>query len=250
MKNYIFKTEKVFVFIIIILGLNFLLYKYVLDHRYKAIILHHSASPVDNYASIKDYHQKKHHWRDAGYHLILSNESTDVPLGYLEESTRYRNLSYALATRSRYHNLQSVHICVVGNYETAPVPDKLVPALAHALVTLKDRYHIEEDKILFHRDVGATLCPGRFINKAKIRSWMKNRALECPANVKSQQEQIINRAGFSIHTIPKWYFLLSGVLTLFVLQVWFLAHYIWTVLARKRKAMQTCIFVTDTQIRG
>ncbi len=61
--------------------------------RFNAIVIHHSASAVDNYHAIAEYQRREHGWRDAAYNLILSNGSTNVPLGYLEATGRYRFLS-------------------------------------------------------------------------------------------------------------------------------------------------------------
>ena len=47
-------------------------------YRYRSIVIHHTASPADNYHSIRELHRKRG-WGDAAYHLILSNGSNGVP---------------------------------------------------------------------------------------------------------------------------------------------------------------------------
>ena len=69
-----------------------------MTYRFRYIVIHHSASTVDNYASIRSFHMSKHRWGDAAYHLILSNGSTDVPVGYLEATSRYEGLLPSIAT--------------------------------------------------------------------------------------------------------------------------------------------------------
>jgi hypothetical protein len=93
--------------------------------RFNAIVIHHTASEVDNYRSIAEYQHKEHGWSDAANHLILSNGSTRVPFGYLEATGRYRYLSPSVATRSAYYNLRAIHICVVGDFDKHPMPKRL-----------------------------------------------------------------------------------------------------------------------------
>jgi hypothetical protein len=114
--------------IILVITIGILFYIAVPRYRFQAIIIHHSASARDNYASIKAFHQSRG-WRDAAYHLILSNGSTSVPLGYLEATGRYRLLSYSPATKDGWCNLLGLHLCVVGDYDQGPVPQQLRPPL-------------------------------------------------------------------------------------------------------------------------
>ncbi|MCP4691475.1 MAG: N-acetylmuramoyl-L-alanine amidase [Desulfobacterales bacterium] len=171
--------------------------------RFDAIIIHHSASWSDNYESIKSFHKRKHGWRDAAYHLILSNGRTKIPAGRLEASNRYRNLSYSLATRSARCNLRGVHVCIVGNYDQKEVPANLRPPIAHALRLLMEKYAIKDDGVLFHRDCNSTACPGRYITKGKIRAWIRSEAANCPPEIARQQKMVIDDASYSIHTAPR-----------------------------------------------
>ncbi|MCL4503503.1 MAG: N-acetylmuramoyl-L-alanine amidase [Deltaproteobacteria bacterium] len=71
----------------------FALFSLSQNWRFNAIVIHHTASMVDNYRSISTYQRQEHGWSDAAYHLILSNGSTEVPFGYLEATGRYRFMS-------------------------------------------------------------------------------------------------------------------------------------------------------------
>ena len=170
-------------------------------NRFDAIIIHHSASNTDNYESIRRYHKKKG-LRDAAYHLLLSNGSTKVPLGNLEATGRYAALSHAMATRDIRYNLTGLHICIVGNFETGQVPQNMKPAIAHAIKGLQDRFGIPESRILFHRDVGQTKCPGKFFTKRNFFSWLKTMADDCPKSIASQQDKVLASASFSMGSAP------------------------------------------------
>jgi len=193
--------------------------------RYRAIVLHHSASDVDNYESIRRYHTEQRHLRDAAYHLILSNGRTEVPLGYLEATSRHRYLSYALATRSWDCNLRAIHLCVVGNWEKDELPEKLRPALAHALKLLMDRVGVGEEAILFHReDCGRTKCPGKHVTKSAVREWVRALSDQCPPEIRAQHEQVLAETSFSIHTAPCPVLLCLGVAWLAVSASWVGLH--------------------------
>ncbi len=161
--------------------------------RYRSIVIHHSASRVDNYESIREQHLGRG-WSDAAYHLILSNGSTEVPAGHLESTGRHRSASISGATGSKWCNATAIHLCIVGNYEEEPLPESLQPALAHAIVSLQDRYGIPRDAIELHRECSETLCPGRFVDTETIWSWL-SRAPGADAGVREQHLRLINSEG-------------------------------------------------------
>lgn len=87
------KHRLTILFFLLLVVVNLAVVWWLGAHRFDSIVVHHTASEVDNLASIRAFHVQKHGWREAGYHLILSNGSTDVPLGYLEATSRYRYLA-------------------------------------------------------------------------------------------------------------------------------------------------------------
>jgi hypothetical protein len=161
--------------------------------RFNAIVIHHSASAVDNYQSIAEFHKNQRGWRDAAYHLILSNGSTEIPLGFLEATSRYRYLSPSVATKNRYYNLRAIHICVVGDYDKQEMPAGLKAALADALRQLQKKYWFADDQILFHRDCSTSACPGRFITKGNVKQWLITETSRCPVPIKIQHEKVLGR---------------------------------------------------------
>lgn len=205
---------------LILIVLNIALFLVLPRFRFSSIVIHHSASEVDNYQSIKAFHQKRG-WRDAAYHLILSNGSTQVPLGYLEATSRYRFLAYSLATQSPYHNLTGVHLCVVGNFSEHEMPARLRPALAHAVAALQQRYHIPDSKILFHRDCSDSECPGIRLRKTEVLQWVKTLAQTCPPAIKRQQQDVLASAFFSPYTTPMWFLAILLAANGCLLVLWF-----------------------------
>ncbi len=203
-------------------------------YRFDSIIIHHTASMVDNYDSIRRYHTRKRHMKDAAYHLILSNGSAGVSLGELEATGRYGNLSYSAATRSVKHNLTGLHLCVVGNYEENEVPKDLGMAIGNAVKELQKKFAISDDKVMFHRDVGQTKCPGRYFTKSKLSQWLEADSGKLPESIARQQRAAIDSGRFSIFTVPgKAIVVVVGCLVVFVL-VWLaLTH----ILATRRQVI-------------
>jgi N-acetylmuramoyl-L-alanine amidase len=161
--------------------------------RFNAIVIHHSASAVDNYQSIAEFHKNQRGWREAAYHLILSNGSTDIPLGFLEATSRYRYLSGSVATKNMYYNLRAIHICVVGDYDKQEMPAGLKAALADALRQLQEKFWIADDQTLFHRDCSTSDCPGRFFTKANVKQWLISETSRCPVPIKIQHQKVLGR---------------------------------------------------------
>lgn len=171
--------------------------------RFNAIVIHHTASSVDNYQSIAAYQRQEHGWRDAAYHLILSNGSTNVPLGYLEPTGRFRFLSASVATKSIYYNLHAIHICVVGDYDKHEMPEALQVALVDVLRQLQEKYGIANEEILFHRDCSGSSCPGRFITKAKLHQWLASERSKCPLYLSRQHEKVIGGKDELIYSVER-----------------------------------------------
>lgn len=195
--------------------------------RFNSIIIHHTASEVDNYQTIRDFHRATPGWRDAAYHLILSNGKAGVSAGYLEATSRYRFLSYSLGTKNVNCNLRGIHLCLVGNYEAHPISSNLRPTVAHAIRSLQRRYGISDKRILFHgADCSPSACPGKFLSKSSLKNWIATLADQCSDDVKQQQLGVISKAGFSVYTLP-WKMVVALALAVFLLVVGFYSIYLW-----------------------
>jgi len=223
------KRYKLIHLLILLMVLNSVIVFFMTQHRFQYIVLHHSASWTANYDIIRKQHRGRG-WRDAAYHLILSNGSTQVPLGHLEATSRYRFLSYSLATRSSKCNLLGVHLSVVGNYHEKPMPDGVKACLGYALRSLQRKYDISVENILFHRDCSSTACPGQFVNKNDVADWVGALAGQCPENVQKQQDEVIDQARYSIWTFPKTILLAVFGVSVFI-------GVLWLVVMRRRNGV-------------
>jgi hypothetical protein len=159
--------------------------------RYRSIVVHHSAGPTGDRQEIFDAAHRRRFLLDTAYHFVLSNGSTVVPAGHLESTRWYRWSLPSPATGSLRHNLTGIHLCIVGNYETAEMTGALKPALGNAIVALQRRYGIPDERVLLHRDCSATLCPGRNITRDRLVAWGRDAGPGCSESTRRQHASAI-----------------------------------------------------------
>jgi N-acetyl-anhydromuramyl-L-alanine amidase AmpD len=114
------------------------------------VIVHHSASSDVSAATIHGWHLNQG-WSGIGYHFVIRRN------GNIE---RGRELSAIGSHSGPKGNGDSVGVCLTGNFEI----DKPTAAQINSLVWLITRYlepRYGNLKVIGHRDVMATACPGK-----------------------------------------------------------------------------------------
>ncbi len=208
---------RLFIALVII---NSLLCFFARSWRFDSILIHHSAGASGDLAAIRAMHLQRG-WSDAAYHLIFSNGSTKTPAGYLEASSHFKTLDISGATRDTVANRRCLQLCLVGNYETDPFPQTLRPALAHALKALCTEFSIPQEKIVFHRDVNNTICPGKYLVKKDIFHWINTLAEKCPQAIKQQQNKVIAGSSISLQGYPISLLTLQASVSFVFCVIWF-----------------------------
>ena len=191
------------VVICLVAAADFTLIKLYPRYKFNLIVVHHSASRVDDFTSIRNFHRNERGWRDAAYHLILSNGSTSVPVGHLEATSRYKNLSYSTASSNWYVNVRGLHGCVVGTHDQDPVPAQTKWALGSAIRLLQERFGVTPDAVRLHHEVNGTICPGQHIKRRELLDWVKQGPGLCDANIVAQQRRVIAGGRFSWHSFSR-----------------------------------------------
>ncbi|CEP67902.1 N-acetylmuramoyl-L-alanine amidase domain [Moorella glycerini] len=123
------------------------------DIRY--IVIHHSGTPNGNVAIFRDYHIHNKGWADIGYHYVICN-GNGGPDGEIQEG---RNIFFTGAHASGRNN-DSVGICLVGDFIQGKPTSAQMLALYGLIKDLMRRYPITPDRILAHKEVDQTDCPG------------------------------------------------------------------------------------------
>jgi len=117
------------------------------------IILHHSGSPMERTTihSIHRWHLQRG-WLGCGYHYVI-HEDGSIFQG--------RPLN-VIGAHARGYNEHSIGICTVGNFEEELPTLCQQEALGKLLLYfINDKFRSKHLTIMRHKDVAATLCPGR-----------------------------------------------------------------------------------------
>jgi N-acetylmuramoyl-L-alanine amidase len=116
----------------------------------RRVILHHTASPMAS-TSVDDilrWHLQRG-MSGIGYHFVIDGSG-------VIHSTRWIQ---RVGAHTRGHNLDSVGIALIGNFERETPTSAQMNALVTLLKDLQREYGI--DRLQLHGDLAATKCPGR-----------------------------------------------------------------------------------------
>ena len=121
------------------------------------IVVHHRAGNGD-VQSIHNQHLAKGWW-GIGYHYYIRKNG---------EIWRGRRELYvgSHAGSSNTYNTHSIGICFEGNFETEQMTDAQVKAGRELIADIKARHPIK--KIIKHKDIAATACPGKNFRMAEL----------------------------------------------------------------------------------
>lgn len=128
------------------------------------IVIHHSGTPNGNVAIFRDYHIHQLGWGDVGYHYVICN-GNGGPDGEVQEG---RNILFTGAHAPGRNN-DSIGICLVGDFTQGKPTSAQMLALYGLIKDLMRRYPITPDRVLAHKEVNQTDCPGS-LDVAAIRA--------------------------------------------------------------------------------
>jgi len=120
------------------------------------IIIHHDTYPyIDNsWNSVNELHDKERGWGGIQYHYFISKS------GRIYKNHTENNVTIHSGTTEMNH--KSIAVCIQGNFDTEFLMGEQKTALSKLLHSLKKKYRTI--KIIAHRDVKETSCPGKNID--------------------------------------------------------------------------------------
>lgn len=148
-----------------------------MSRRIEGIIVHWSASgPNTTVADIRRWH-KSRGFRDIGYHRVIVHPHTEnqaTEPGHLIKEGRDLDTDLFIkgnevGAHALGYNRDTVGVCVVGG-PGWDLHDLQRKALIEALEILTERFELPRSKVLGHREVNATACPGLEI-LGIIKEW-------------------------------------------------------------------------------
>lgn len=122
------------------------------------IILHHAEASRANVEEVNRWHLERG-WTGIGYHFFVRKDGK-VYRGRPE---------WAVGAHAQGHNSRAIGICCEGAYKTETMPAAQLFALKELIREMMAKY--PGAKLLRHKDVNSTDCPGRNFPWAEARKY-------------------------------------------------------------------------------
>lgn len=134
---------------------------------WQTIVLHHSAVDRGNAAMYDAAHRRRGMTNGLAYHFIIGNGRGSRD-GAIEAGGRWLGQLAGGHVQRNDINQVAIGICLVGNFEQqAPTPTQL-RALDELLTYLQRHFLPRPVRLVGHRDLDRTLCPGRHFPMARV----------------------------------------------------------------------------------
>ena len=149
----------------------------IVEKRWTAIVIHHSATENGNAAIFDKWHRESNHWEGIGYDFVIGN-GTDSGNGEVEVTFRWQRQipgAHCGGTPGNWANEDAVGICLVGNFNRTSPTSLQMQSLSRLVRFLQNRYGISKSRIYGHNTTpGArvTDCPGKNFPMARLKSML------------------------------------------------------------------------------
>jgi len=141
-----------------------------LKRTWKYVVIHHSATDVGDMASFDRGH-KQRGWLGVGYHFVIGNGSYSND-GEIEVTFRWKRQIHGAHAGVKEYNEHGIGICLVGNFNKSRPSRKQLQSLIALTAYLQGRCGIPMARILGHRDVKSTDCPGRLFPMTQVKETL------------------------------------------------------------------------------
>lgn len=147
--------------------------------EWRHIVIHHTASSGGSVESIHEAHLGRG-WDGIGYHFVIGNgEGMDD--GVIEPTFRWREQMHGAHAGKDEYNQHGIGICLIGNFQESHPSAAQLAAVKRLVSVLKNEYGVPGEKVIPHRDVKATACPGKNFPLAEVsRSVLLPTLVEVP----------------------------------------------------------------------
>ena len=141
---------------------------------WKYIVLHHSATASGSVESIHAAHRRRRDangqpWLGIGYHFVIGN-GDGMGDGEVAATFRWRQqIDGAHAGVAEFNQL-GVGVCLIGNFEDGSPTSAQLASAKRLIHALQAEYGIDDDRILAHRDLKPTACPGEQFSLRVLRN--------------------------------------------------------------------------------
>ena len=148
-------------------------------NRWKYIVVHHSAGESATIASLQQVHRERQPGDPVDaipYHYVIGNDN-GIGMGEIASDWR-RDMNVwgtHVSARNKARNFAGIGVCLVGNFETSPVPELQYRALVSLTRQLMERYGIPAKHVEFHGRIAgeSSKCPGRLFPYARFEAAIR-----------------------------------------------------------------------------
>ena len=136
------------------------------DRDWQFVVIHHSATSRGSVESInRDHRNRKDRngkpWLGIGYHFVIGN-GAGMPDGKISPTFRWHQQLHGAHSGSLRHNDRGIGVCLIGNFEETMPTSAQRRAITSLIRILSDRFEIPAQKVMGHKQIRATACPGRY----------------------------------------------------------------------------------------
>jgi LysM repeat protein len=139
--------------------------------KWQRIIVHHSATPIDDAVNMHKVHLARGMKNGLAYHFVISNGSRKARDGEIYLSNRWKGQLDGGHVKKHSANQTSIGICLIGNFEVRPPTSKQLTALEGLCEYLMKRCNIGVNDVTTHTIFHPkhTVCPGKHFSLTGFR---------------------------------------------------------------------------------
>ena len=139
--------------------------------KWKRIIIHHSATPIDDAVNMHKVHLARGMKNGLAYHFVISNGSRKARDGEIYISNRWKGQLDGGHVKKHSANQTSIGICLIGNFEIRPPTSKQLSALEGLCEYLIKKCKLRATDVTTHTIFHPkhTVCPGKHFSLTGLR---------------------------------------------------------------------------------
>lgn len=139
--------------------------------KWQRIIIHHSATPIDDALNMHKVHLARGMKNGLAYHFVISNGSRKARDGEIYLSNRWKGQLDGGHVKKHSANQTSIGICLIGNFEVRPPTSKQISALEGLCEYLMKRCNLRANDVTTHTIFHPkhTVCPGKHFSLSGLR---------------------------------------------------------------------------------
>tara|TARA_Y100000588_G_scaffold365251_1_gene429679 strand:+ start:740 stop:1660 length:921 start_codon:yes stop_codon:yes gene_type:complete len=139
--------------------------------KWKKIIIHHSATNVDDAVNMHKVHKARGMKNGLAYHFVISNGSRKATDGEIYFGGRWKEQLDGGHVKKQSWNKTTIGICLIGNFETRRPTAKQMKVLEGLCRYLMKRCNISAANVVTHKVLhpGHTLCPGKYFSISALK---------------------------------------------------------------------------------